>query len=73
MEKLVTCEARSLVVGSCFCVIDSLEEITCMKASDDTQSGTVACSCQGAWKKALKRCQEDEHSMLVTLTQYYNA
>ena len=48
MEKLVPCEARSLIVGSCFCVIDSLEEITGMKAPYDTQSGTVACSCQGA-------------------------
>lgn len=48
MEKLVPCEARSLIVGSCFCVVDSLEEITSMKTSYDTQSGTVACSCQGA-------------------------
>lgn len=48
MKKLVTCEARSLVVRSRFCVIDSLEETTSMKTSYDTQSGTVACSCQGA-------------------------
>ena len=48
MEELVPCEARSLVVRSCLRVIDSLEEITSMKASYDTQSGTVACSCQGA-------------------------
>lgn len=69
MEKLVACEARSLIVGSCFCVIDSPEEFTGMKASYDTQSGTVACSCQGAWKNALKRDQEDEHEMLSKLTQ----
>lgn len=36
MEKLVSCEPRSLVVGSCFCVIDSLEEITSMETSYDT-------------------------------------
>ena len=54
MKELVACQARSLVVGSCFRVIDSLEEITSMKASYDTQSGTVACSCQRTWEKALK-------------------
>ena len=48
MKQLVSCEPRSLVVGSCFCVIDSFEAITSMKAPYDTQSGTVACSCQGA-------------------------
>lgn len=44
MKKLVPGEARSLVVGSCFCVIDSLEKITSVKASNNTQSGTIACS-----------------------------
>lgn len=48
MEELVPCEARSLVVRSRLRVIDLLEEITSMKVSYDTQSGTVACSCQGA-------------------------
>ena len=47
MKKLVPCEARPLVVGSCFCVIDTLKEITSMKASYNAQSGTVACSRQG--------------------------
>lgn len=36
MKKLVPCKARSLIVGSCFCVIDSLEEITSMKVSYNT-------------------------------------
>lgn len=36
MQKLVSCEPRSLVVGSCFCVIDTLEDITFMKTSYDT-------------------------------------
>ena len=48
MKELVPCQARSLVVGSRFGVIDSLEIFTSVKASYDTQSGTVACSCQGA-------------------------
>ena len=72
MEELVSCEPRSLIVGPCFCIIDSLEEITSMKASDDTQSSTVACSCQGAYKKALKGCQEDKNETLATLTRYCN-
>ena len=55
MEELVSCEPRSLIVGSCFCIIDSLEEITSMKASDDTQSSTVACSCQGAYEVSKGR------------------
>lgn len=48
MKEFVPREARSLVVGPCFCVIDSFEEITSVKASYNTQGGTVACSCQGA-------------------------
>ena len=45
MEELVSCEPRSLIIGPCFCIIDSLEEITSMKASDDTQSSTIASGC----------------------------
>lgn len=48
MKKLVPCEPGSLVVGSRFRVIDSVEDITSMKAPYYTQSGTVACSCQRA-------------------------
>ena len=48
MKKFVTCEARSLVVGSRLCVVYSLEETTGMQASYDTESSTVACSRQGA-------------------------
>ena len=48
MKELVPCQARSLVVGSRFRVIDPFEIFTSVKASYDTQSGTVACSCQGA-------------------------
>ena len=59
MEELVSCEPRSLIVGPCFCIVDSLEEITSMKASDDTQSGTVASGCQGAYERVLKEGQED--------------
>ena len=59
MEELVSCEPRSLIVGPCLCVIDSLEEITSMEASDDTQSSTIASGCQGAYGKVLKGCQED--------------
>ena len=59
MEELVSCEPGSLIVGPCFCVIDSLEEVTSMKASDDTQSSTIACGSQGAFGKVLKGRQED--------------
>ena len=45
MEELVPCEPRALIVRPRFCVIDSLEKVTSMKAPYNTQSGTVAGSC----------------------------